>query len=654
MQAKRQRIQSIAGLGGVTDDALRKLVQKIKDEPELLDDLSSRQSIGDATLAIFDSLGQTDELTRDFTWHHVSPQKLLQHLISESRSFAETVLRKMQTCPNTHANPWHIVLYVDEITPGNVLRPDNRRKLHAFYYSFKELGREILCHAEAWLPVAVLRNVICKEVSGKLSAAMRILLRRFFVGPQAFHNAGVVLNLPGAPTVFFAQLGNILGDESALKSIWSSKGAAGLLPCILCKNICTHGLQAHDASGYLQDLSCREVASLDLASDADIWAKADALAAAAGVVSRSEFEKLERASGLSHSSSGVLLDAELRFHVRPASVHTYDSMHTAFSNGLAHFEIHLFFGKASTEKINFRALETYLKAAWNWPNDKQQKGKSLHQIFNAAREASSSDHFKCSASEVLMLFPIMQHFVLTVVAPTGKPSKEIESFTSCCIVLRELQAIKKGMGSVETLQQAIRNHMANFLDAYGLDCFKPKHHFAMHLPAQIQRDGLVLDCFVLERKHQMIKACCNWVDNTCSFEKSAIARAVLEQTRLLQQPGWTQSGLKGPSKDCPHLALERGCRNAFVARRMQSNGILFATGDVVQLHNELLLVESCACLDTKLCIVVSSLRCVQQLTAYSWRCKPNGNLQLVDCSVHAPQQAACWSFEADGHILVLV
>jgi hypothetical protein len=74
MPAKRQRIQSIAGLGGVTDDALRKLVQKIKDEPELLHDLTSRQSIGDATLAILDSLGQTDELTRHFTSHHVSSE----------------------------------------------------------------------------------------------------------------------------------------------------------------------------------------------------------------------------------------------------------------------------------------------------------------------------------------------------------------------------------------------------------------------------------------------------------------------------------------------------------------------------------------------------------------------------------------------------
>ena len=40
---------------------------------------------------------------------------------------------------------------------------------------------------------------------------------------------------------------------------------------------------------------------------------------------------------------------------------------------------------------------------------------------------------------------------------------------------------------------------------YGNDEWKPKMHYAMHLPHQLLRDKIVLDCFVVERSHQLPK-----------------------------------------------------------------------------------------------------------------------------------------------------
>eukprot|EP00969_Alexandrium_andersonii_P056954 2511570-Alexandrium_andersonii.AAC.1 len=64
--------------------------------------------------------------------------------------------------------------------------------------------------------------------------------------------------------------------------------------------------------------------------------------------------------------------------------------------------------------------------------------------------------------------------------------------------------------------------------------FKPKHHYMVHLPRQNDRDQVVLDCWVLERKHQVIKMSCEWVGNTSNFEHSTIARAAQEQCRQMQ------------------------------------------------------------------------------------------------------------------------
>jgi hypothetical protein len=656
MEAKRQRIRSLAGLGGVTDQALQRIVQKIREDPTLLDDVISRSTISAASLALMAEIGQTDTLetnTGDFTWHHGDPRLLLQHFVSVCEPFAKTLQNKLRETPSTFMQPWNVVLYCDEITPGNVLRPDNARKVHAFYFSFRELGKEVLCHAEAWLPVALLRANAVKTIVGKLSCAMRMLLRRFFVGPMALQTAGVTLELPDGPSLFFCRLGNILGDESALKSLWSSKGAAGLLPCILCKNICTRFLHEHDASGYLQELSCAEVEQLDLSSSADIWQKVDTLAARHAISTRAEFDQLEKAYGITHCPTGLLSDQALREIVGPAEVHTYDSMHCAFANGLAHFEMYEFLRKSKLVGVSYATLQTYLHADWQWPADKRQKGRSLHQLFNPVREASNSEHFRASASEILMLCPVMRHFVLQILRPTGQLIAEIASFLAMTVVLDRLQEFKKGKGDAVAFGSAIRDHLEKFKLAYGSEACKPKHHFMLHLPAHLARDLMPLDCFVLERKHQMVKACCNWIDNTSAFEKSALVRAVQEQTRQLQEPGWAQDGLKGRCVPSMELAAAQQCRQAHVAPRAASGGVAISAGDVVVLRNELLLVESCASLDGTLCLVVRNLTRVRALTAHAWRCKLEPAFALVDCAASSLQQVSCWTREGQRDFVIV-
>ena len=43
-----------------------------------------------------------------------------------------------------HPGCWDLALYLDEVTPGNPLKPLNRRKVWAVYYSYFQLGRAML------------------------------------------------------------------------------------------------------------------------------------------------------------------------------------------------------------------------------------------------------------------------------------------------------------------------------------------------------------------------------------------------------------------------------------------------------------------------------------------------------------------------------
>ena len=206
MHAKRRR-QSIAGLGAVTDSALVQIAQAFRSDPGLLDDVSSRQSVQRATAAVLDPCIQRDRLPlhdgTEFVWSHASPQKMFQFFYNESPAYKAMIDEALRREPNSLRQPWHVVLYADEITPGNPLRPQTSRKLHCFYFAFREQRQSVLGHAEAWLPAAVLRSTVCKEGEGGFSCAMRVLLRRFFCGPEGMSTSGVVLVSGGVPQLFF-------------------------------------------------------------------------------------------------------------------------------------------------------------------------------------------------------------------------------------------------------------------------------------------------------------------------------------------------------------------------------------------------------------------------------------------------------------------
>lgn len=44
-----------------------------------------------------------------------------------------------------------------------------------------------------------------------------------------------------------------------------------------------------------------------------------------------------------------------------------------------------------------------------------------------------------------------------------------------------------------------------FKEAYGADAFRPKHHYALHLPLQMYRHGFLVATMTMERKHRVVK-----------------------------------------------------------------------------------------------------------------------------------------------------
>lgn len=79
-----------------------------------------------------------------FDWCVALPQQTLPYLYRECATFREAVGGAAEK------QRWQMALYLDEVTPGNPLRPDNRRRMTAIYASMLEWG-PFMRTEEGWL-----------------------------------------------------------------------------------------------------------------------------------------------------------------------------------------------------------------------------------------------------------------------------------------------------------------------------------------------------------------------------------------------------------------------------------------------------------------------------------------------------------------------
>ena len=162
---KRRVLRNLAGISGVTSTALAEVLQTVQSLPQGTDLDVSRKTIDRVYGDISRKLRLHYEILhlkpgpifrqRIFHWHTCSVQNMFRHFCNDSPNFR----RVMECVYNTHGNRWRLILYCDGITPGALLRPDVKKKLNVYYFSFLELG-PLLARKEFWLPVAAIRDSV--------------------------------------------------------------------------------------------------------------------------------------------------------------------------------------------------------------------------------------------------------------------------------------------------------------------------------------------------------------------------------------------------------------------------------------------------------------------------------------------------------------
>ena len=590
----------------------------------------------------------------DFAWPVALPQNSLPYIISECKGFRDMFTEALSRRGCSWEQPWRLVLYVDEITPGNALRPDNKRKNTAVYISWLELG-DFLRLEEAWLTVGIIRSDVVKNVAGGFSRTIACLLRAIFLGPNSLSAAGSLLP---SGALFFSKLHRILCDEAAGKAVFGREGASGIKPCIDCKNVIKiaegeESLVAYDDEGYLVDTGCSDDTKFDPMSDADIYRAYDSL----GVlkergISKAMLENAQRAAGFTFDPDTLLSDLDLRPIAKP-SCYARDPMHTMLAGGVVNSETFALLRALSQDNplFSYAFLTDFCSADWKWP--KARGSAKVSDIFSPGREAAGSKDqmFKAGASEMLSVYPLIRYF-LEVCVPADAVTKEKTSFVECCHVVDLMQGVKQhgGLHLLPDLKARIRSFFRSHVDAYADELVRPKHHYMWHMTKQVDEDGFWLDCFVHERKHQLTKDCYNHIKNTSDFEASVLStvlNATIERLHTIS-----------PNELLQPDAVSAEMSNAFgmpcrVSNQVRFNFVYIVVGDLLFCGMNACLVDACVCYGGNFALLVRSLTLVERPTRTTSRWTPTYVTEMMVLNPGLVRHAACWHERADGTIVAL-
>ena len=207
---------------------------------------------------------------------------------------------------------------------------------------------------------------------------------------------------------------------------------------------------------------------------------------------------------------------------------------------------------------------------------------------------------------------------------------------------------KRGLLTVADAASQLGRLVSRFLvprkAVYDTTLLKPKHHWLLDIPAQLTRDQMILDAFVIERRHLLVKGVAEHVRNTSEYEQSVVASVLTLQVREARELSWGD-GLLGPTST---LA---GFGNARVARRIAIHTFELAVDEVVVRGDEAAVIMSCAEDVGGLFLFVSPMTLERQLTTHASRYRRTAALRVWRAA--DVQHCLAWQLCPDGAVFVL-
>lgn len=407
-----------------------------------------------------------------------------------------------------------IAFYNDNVTPGNVLRPDRGRTFEAIYWTFIEFPAWFRSKASSsWFVFAMVESTKLDDVPGALPALAKASILKFFPQDDTsfnFKTTGVLLDVSGVSVHVRAEFGCLLADEKAIKEIVSCKGASGTKPCVSCKNVV--GRTEPDVAGYLVHYSCPDPGRFDRQTPASLSIMVNDLLDKHGSVPQREFAFLEQAYGIVFDTGALIFDEYTRSLTRMPDTIFWDWMHCLLaSGGVGQYEVNQVVREIVKEGIAVSQLDEFCSSV-QVPSSRAR----LTKTFFKDRLVNKDDaHIRAFASEVLSAITVLGIFMDVVIKPMGKMPVHCACFDRLREIVNMLSRGDEVCTCIPELRDVVGAHHIAFVALYP-QCVKPKIHYLWHTVDRIDEFQCNLSCFGPERRHRDAKRIASYSYNKAS------------------------------------------------------------------------------------------------------------------------------------------
>jgi hypothetical protein len=428
-------------------------------------------------------------------WKFCHPMALMFYLCVISTAFADI----MSATPTSQ--PLRIVIYIDEINPGNPLRPEKSRTLQAVYWCFADWPDWLLSRTAAWPTFGTLRSTVVESLPGGPSEFMKHILRVFWPPEgQSMATGFTIVKANGERLIRSGIFGGFLCDEKAHNQVVGCKGASGTKPCLTCGNVfgrCKHDDIPTDGVS----IACPSYDKLKLNSNRLIFDIFDRIKSAA----EADRELLQQQLGMNYNPDGILADMWIRSFYKPVDHMLRDWMHMLVSNGVCNREMAYLFRALSALGVTIGMVNEFV-VKFRIP---KRHGKVSPTWLSAKRLGKKKQNLQSFASDLVTLIPIVLCYLTEVVGTSD--SHPLGDHVACLTTVWQIIGVcslgaHAALEYVDLLRSLITKHHELYVRLYPRGAISPKFHQLLHICDNVIFLRCLLSCFVTERKHVKTKS----------------------------------------------------------------------------------------------------------------------------------------------------
>ena len=262
---KKAKLEDLARGTHLSTAAKSKLLKDVRElgMPEAISETTERRQRKSQTHAdtefgpviCWRTLPAAEDGAEDIKLPFQHPFAMLSRAIAISAEFMHLFFRVVTAAMGS----LRIILYGDEVTPGQALAKANSRKTFAMYWSFADFGYPLLSNEKLWFCLGTIHTNTIKKIKGHTSALYREALKLFFGRPgTADMRDGIMFRTDrgGYSGLIFGWLWMLIADERGHKFSLGCAGATGTKACPVCTNITFKGSRRlPDPTGFLLPIS---------------------------------------------------------------------------------------------------------------------------------------------------------------------------------------------------------------------------------------------------------------------------------------------------------------------------------------------------------------------------------------------------------------